>query len=223
MCISIYYKIIKLYYNIMIPILIIITLYIILLGFGIYSLIPTLTKSTTENFINNYITNKSLKYLPKFSIIAYNNDNKIPDGWYLCNGQTINGYNTPNLIGRFILGAGQTIINDTNKNIFNFIKTSNIKSNLKSSSIYSSPNINDVIEFKNNEYGGESGHQLTIDEIPSHNHQSAGFVKFGGTKITCNKGNNYIDGNAEVGMTGKDIPHNNMPPYYVANYIIKLI
>jgi microcystin-dependent protein len=31
----------------------------------------------------------------------------IPAGWALCNGQTSNGRTTPNLSGRFIVGAGQ--------------------------------------------------------------------------------------------------------------------
>ena len=32
----------------------------------------------------------------------------IPDGWALCNGQTVNGRYTPNLSDRFIVGAGGT-------------------------------------------------------------------------------------------------------------------
>ena len=77
-----------------------------------------------ENFINNYINTKSLKYLPKFSIIAFNS-NVLPTGWYLCNGNTYNGFETPDLRGRFILGSGEITIDNNNKDIFNYIKKYN--------------------------------------------------------------------------------------------------
>jgi microcystin-dependent protein len=32
----------------------------------------------------------------------------IPDGWALCNGQTVNNITTPNLCDRFVVGAGST-------------------------------------------------------------------------------------------------------------------
>ena len=34
--------------------------------------------------------------------------NRIPDGWALCNGQTLNGNKTPDLRNRFVVGAGST-------------------------------------------------------------------------------------------------------------------
>lgn len=40
-------------------------------------------------------------------LIWYGSENCIPRGWVVCNGQTYNGYVTPDLRGRFILGAGQ--------------------------------------------------------------------------------------------------------------------
>ncbi|NLB66194.1 MAG: hypothetical protein GX803_06980 [Lentisphaerae bacterium] len=33
-------------------------------------------------------------------------ENQIPDGWALCNGSTVNGKQTPDLRGRFVVGAG---------------------------------------------------------------------------------------------------------------------
>jgi microcystin-dependent protein len=35
------------------------------------------------------------------------NSGQIPDGWALCNGQTVNGRTTPDLCDRFVVGAGQ--------------------------------------------------------------------------------------------------------------------
>jgi len=34
-------------------------------------------------------------------------ENYVPKGWAICNGQTYNGYTTPDLRGRFVLAAGQ--------------------------------------------------------------------------------------------------------------------
>ena len=37
---------------------------------------------------------------------SLSNANKVPDGWALCNGETHYGIKTPNLLSRFIVGAG---------------------------------------------------------------------------------------------------------------------
>jgi len=39
-------------------------------------------------------------------IIWYGSATAIPRGWALCNGDEVNGYRTPNLTNRFIVGAG---------------------------------------------------------------------------------------------------------------------
>lgn len=45
--------------------------------------------------------------IPVGCIVMWSGEqNKIPDGWALCNGQTSNGIKTPNLADRFIVGAG---------------------------------------------------------------------------------------------------------------------
>lgn len=43
--------------------------------------------------------------VPVGSIILWSGD-AVPEGWALCNGQTVNGRITPDLRGRFVLGAG---------------------------------------------------------------------------------------------------------------------
>lgn len=43
--------------------------------------------------------------VPVGSIILWSGD-AVPAGWALCNGQTVNGKTTPDLRGRFVLGAG---------------------------------------------------------------------------------------------------------------------
>ena len=36
----------------------------------------------------------------------YGSTGSIPSGWSLCNGATVNGYATPNLQDKFVVGAG---------------------------------------------------------------------------------------------------------------------
>ena len=45
---------------------------------------------------------------PVGSIILWSGSaDESPDGWALCDGRVVNGYRTPDLRGRFVLGAGQ--------------------------------------------------------------------------------------------------------------------
>ena len=65
--------------------------------------------------------------------------------------------------------------------------------------------------------GGEYEHQLTVDELANHSHQTTyeygtNLVATNGggagwTHYTCNTGNRGVNG------TGGNLPHNNMPPF----------
>jgi microcystin-dependent protein len=126
------------------------------------------------------------------------NINEIPSGWVLCDGN--NG--TPDLRGRFVLGVNPS----TNKS-------------------YIANQIEGIREL--NTTGGEESHLLTVDEIPSHFHESGGqcYQK-------CDRGNwptFLVDSDREANLgrpvtlsTGGSQPHNNMPPYYVLAYIMKI-
>lgn len=67
--------------------------------------------------------------------------------------------------------------------------------------------------------GGEKKHQLTVDELASHNHSV-------GVGINTNAGNlaqqtNNNNNSFSTGSTGGDVPHNNLQPYLTLNQIIK--
>lgn len=140
------------------------------------------------------ITSNSLNLLPVGTVIMWTN-NTIPKGWAECNGS--NG--TPNLSGKFILGR-----ND--KHVLN-------------------------------KEGGSETHTLTVDEIPRHTHRLTSHGNDGGHAgwrsglKTTDQGTNdipfdsYNPSHAEltkIHETGGSKEHNNMPPYYVLIYIMKV-
>jgi len=125
-------------------------------------------------------------------VIVAWNGSTPPTGWALCDGT--NG--TPNLKGRFILGMGQG-------------------TGLTARSI--------------NAIGGVEKHPLTIDELPPHNHTLNKPVRvhtrsFTGSNdadkpLKDTSGNDYGLG---TNLTGGGKSHENMPPFYVLAYIMKL-
>ena len=154
----------------------------------------------------------NLSPLPVGTIIAWNQPT-VPDAtWKLCDGSSysymdntgpspkIVDITTPNLSGRFVLSSSP------------------------------SHNLGDI--------GGEETHKLTVPELPLHFHQS--FVNNPGSLsnpyapdnptpadvsgISRNWGSYDPRGTAEKNVTGAggDKPHNNMPPFYVLTYIMKV-
>lgn len=65
---------------------------------------------------------------------------------------------------------------------------------------------------------GEESHQLTVDEIPAHTHDSAGAHFF--ANLPAGAVNQY-SAISPSGSTGGDQAHNNMQPSLVVNWSIK--
>jgi microcystin-dependent protein len=192
--------------------------------------------SGNVNFTNK--DTKIMEIFPRYMVIAWATDN-IPSGWVLCDGnryykttdannniifpQIIAGntapegaeiIETPDLRGRFVLGSGngEIINNDGTKTPL-------------------TPRI-----LKNR--GGLEKVALTIEEIPSHSHDTVGPQNY----TSLGPGNGYQPGGdfkviTQTGVTGgrlreittrgalpiyDTMPHENMPPFYVLTYIMKL-
>lgn len=147
--------------------------------------------------------------VPIGSIISYAST-QIPDGWLLCNGQTVSekdypklyqligntyggvtglDFQVPNLSGRVIVGK----------------EPSGIESNLG------------VI-------GGEKEHRLTLEEMPEHRHEFG--ISFEGVQPRTREWSirqykEYMGNYMLTEPVGRDKAHNNMQPYMILNYIIK--
>jgi microcystin-dependent protein len=117
---------------------------------------------------------------------------------------------TPDLKGRFVIGAGP--VENTSNSNKSFGENSYDKS----------------YNYNLGETGGEFRHTLTIDEMPVHNHalrlDNACF-KNGGCDNRKSINPKYdlsrIDED-KTGSTGGSMPHNNIPPYYALIYIMKI-
>jgi microcystin-dependent protein len=129
----------------------------------------------------------------------------VPDGWWLCDGTN----NTPDLRGRFVVG-------------------------------YSNSEPFDAIDAS----GGEKEHTLTVDEMPSHGHsitdpghkhfetmsthtvnpvdQGTIYLTYGGTLIAEPSSTQSATTGITIDPSGGGQPHNNLPPYYVLAYIMRI-
>lgn len=133
---------------------------------------------------------------PKGSIILWN-QSTIPSGWAECDGEQ----GRPDFRGRFPIGVGSSV-----------------------------GNYSRIPFFSLGEKGGAETHTLTTDELPSHTHTGTtdpagwGAVdkcgSWGAYEYTLNSGTHSHSFTTDA--TGGGQAHNNMPPYYVLKFIIKL-
>jgi microcystin-dependent protein len=184
--------------------------------------------------------NGSLNIVPKGSIIAFNSD-KAPEGWALCNGQ--NG--TPDLRGRFIRMASADLQQEDGatggfgpyvvgrKSNPGAVDPTIIGNSRTDSSSY-------IFKMNVGDYGGTDHQVLNVNEIPAHSHRVNDWASHNsGNSVHGNvthRGSWYTreqnqNGGAEdynalfdsdSSGAGGGWGHNNIPPFYVLVYIMKL-
>jgi microcystin-dependent protein len=158
-------------------------------------------KSGTVSFNNVKVTGNlevdtSFNMIPRGTIVAWYDDstNNAPQGWHICDGTL----GTPDLRGRFILG---------------YMTTTYPASGLTQRAVGS--------------MGGEENHTLSVAEIPSHTHNSqkliTGYKEGWPTQLGCGGNCEFLEQTqTSDGGTGGGGAHNNMPPFTVMKYIMKL-
>lgn len=128
----------------------------------------------------------------------------IPTGWALCDGEN----DTPDLRNRFIVGA-----NDA----------SQAATTTQAGPAFNADTGVIASTYTPGDIGGETAHQLTVAEMPSHSHSynRANIYRQGsGPNAQTDMAND--GGTPQTGSTGGDDYHENRPPYYALAFIMKL-
>ncbi len=152
--------------------------------------------------------------LPVKSILLWSGDEEnVPDGWAICNGQTVGAITTPDLRGKFIIGAGSTYnIGDTG--------------GATSTSVTASFTV--------------LAHSLSNDEMPLHVHPykdytnvlaycyNSGYPEVGasGSASTSYRTSGATGSGTGHTHTGNSITFSDItyfPYYYSLNYIMKVV
>lgn len=151
--------------------------------------------------------------LPIGSMIPFGSQENIPSNWKICDGSEVSRTTYADLftvIGTsYGAGDGSTTFNLPNKR-------GRVSVGLDSSQT----------EFSTiGKKGGEKTHQLKVEELPSHAHTVKGTVGSGGYAEGVSFGNSANPGYTSwVGMSavGGNQPHNNLQPYEIDVWIIKV-
>ncbi len=148
----------------------------------------------TATFNNINITGK-LNVIPK-GLVSMWTGTTAPSGWALCDGGTYTAIDGTQLVAPDLRGR--------------FVLGSGQGANLTART--------------NGQTGGAETHTLTVAEMPTHSHYNLGVTNYGGGDFTGGvRLGDWGTWSANPAFnTGGSQPHNNMPPYYVLAYIVKL-
>ena len=165
-------------------------------------------KATDEYILGTKAELKSdiLKAVPIGTIVMWATSTP-PEGWLLCNGKEVSRAAYTELfkvLGTSVGAAGSSSFKIPDLSGRFPLGTSNTY-NLHST-------------------GGEETHTLTVSEMPTHSHIVGGNIVQRGSGgdafrelSSAYPGNN----NSNSQSVGGGLPHNNMPPYYGINFIIR--
>ena len=159
--------------------------------------------------VSNIVKNGSIP-IPVGSIIAYYST-QVPQGWALCNGQTVNGHKTPDLRNRFIVSTGNKY---------------------KINSRGGSANAVVISHNHSMNHGGNHKHETIEGNVWDNKRFGKGDGAFsggGGAKIGRAFHGHEIFKTTANGNHKHHINHNghsgtnrNLPPYYALTYIMKV-
>lgn len=154
--------------------------------------VESMSVTGNVNVVNGSITGNGA--IPIGGIVCWNNY-WIPQGWAICNGQVSNGIRTPDLRDRFVVSIGS--------------------------------------QYGIGARGGEATHRLQYSEMPSHSHNytvnGAGSYDFLTSILRINYSSRFFaydsggdSATRTTDSTGRNLAHENRPPYYALLYIMRV-
>ena len=150
----------------------------------------------------------------------------VPTGWALCNGQSVSGQQTPDLRGRFVLGSGSgtsltsRTLGQTGGEENHTLTASEMPSHSHSvdpPSTGTTSNGDHTHGYKSgwNSQSGIAGGDWYADEI--------GYKIMSNTTTSSGNHTHAVDIAAFNSSTnGSGVAHNNLPPYYVLAFIMRV-
>jgi hypothetical protein len=173
--------------------------------------------------LNGKIQENGANLIPRGIIVAWSGT-EAPAGWAICDGRKVGDFQTPDLRGRFVRMFSDNLTGD--KGFADYVVTKPLNSSIDKSILGNSrtdPN-SSIFKMKIGEFGGTDYQVLHVNEMPVHSHGIPGnnaCFKNGGcdTRFSIDAGNAVQLGTFNA---GGGWGHNNIPPFYVLAYIIKL-
>ncbi len=167
--------------------------------------LQTINKTNLVTAINELIQ-------PAGTIIAYAGST-APDGYMLCDGSAV----SRSIYSKLFTAIGTTYGTGDGSTTFN---VPNLKGKVVVGYNSSDSDFNSL-----GNTGGEKTHTLTVNEIPSHDHDIRysleGVAHSGSGNNLVGKQNTGDNWDVHDSLTGGGQAHNNLQPYIVLNYIIK--
>jgi microcystin-dependent protein len=144
----------------------------------------------------------------------------IPSGWAICDGSTVNGHKTPDLRGRFVLASGKGS-NLTERVVTNQGGTETQTLSIDELPAHAHPNTasSNTTGSHTHTYVSGAGSNWGIRD-GGHGSDEIGRQKITNTSSSDGSHSHTITmSNASV---GSGLGHNNMPPYYVLAFIMRV-
>jgi len=171
-----------------------------------YAVKTAVDKGFDRDNIATYDRNTYYDLSPKGVIVMWNGSTP-PEGWALCDG----GNGTPNLKDKFILGKGSKNIGSTGGASAHTLTASEMPShNHGGNSGYSNPSHRHGINTRQDDYNVSGG------SGPSWGADNGSYKAYHSTISSS------INHRHSISSQGGGKAHNNMPPYYVLAFIMKL-
>ena len=153
------------------------------------------------------------------------NKESVPKGWALCDGGESNGYKTPDLRGRFIVGYGENASDNGSGSVPTTVWDNN----------YNAPGNLSTEGTNTGSAYGQKEVTLTLPQIPSHNHPitdiKGSTSAYGSDRKIWQSGqdgsnassiSNWFTDDRGGNASGQTVPHENRPPYYVLAFIMRV-